>query len=116
MKEPLGEGIRTLIRDSKVHKEVERVSLLGRAATIATLHDGDTRVQIRLVHRRRHELVEVARLEPEFQDAVPNRVKGLVALRVAEVCEAGEDPVKPLPLVVNTPGCSRFAQMAPAGQ
>src|SRR2546428_354995 len=89
MKEPLCQGIGTLIRDPKVRKEIERVSLLGCTATIATLHDGDTRVQIRLIFRPRHELLEVTRLEPEFQDPVSNRVEGLVAPRVAEVCEAG---------------------------
>src|SRR6266540_294833 len=57
------------------------------------------------------EFAEVTRLEPEFQDAVSHRIEALIPFGVSDVGEAREDPVDPLPLVVDRPCGPRPAEL-----
>src|SRR6266566_20140 len=103
MQQPFSERVRTLVGDAESEQRVQRVALLRRAAAIPAAHERDAPTAVRLGFGPCGELVEIARAEPELEDAVTKRVKAFVAVGIAEVGEACEHPVKTLPLVVDLP-------------
>src|SRR5439155_7188017 len=103
MQQPLSERVHALVGDAEREKRVERVALLRRAAAISAAHERDAPTAVRLGLGPCGELMEIARAEPELQNAVTKGVKTFVAFGIAEVSEACEHPVKTLPFVVDLP-------------
>src|SRR5438046_9743483 len=77
----------------------EGVPLLRGASTGPAPHHGHSFVPIGLGLRARHEFAEVVRLEPTFENPIPDRKEGLVHAGIAEIREGGEDPLSYLTLV-----------------
>src|SRR5207245_4724615 len=116
MEETLDQGVGALVRDAERCQEEERVPLLRRAAAVSSFHQRDAFLAICLAFRPRDELLEIIGSEPEFQDAVPERVESCIALGVPQVREAREDPVEPLPLVVDLPSGPGLSEFSAAGK
>src|SRR5438552_8782832 len=102
--EPLAQGLRPPVRESQVRQKPEGVPLLGRASAGPAPHHRHPFVAIHLGLRARHELAEVVRLEPAFENPVPDRMEGLVPSGIAEIREGADDPVDAFPLVVHLAG------------
>src|SRR2546430_11265528 len=103
MQQPFSERVRTLVGDAESEQRVQRVALLRRAAAIPAAHERDALTAVRLGFGPCGELVEIARTKPELEDALTKGMKAFIALGISEIGEAREDPVKPLPLVVDLP-------------
>src|SRR5438094_8917146 len=103
MQQPFSERVRTLVGDAESEQRVLRVALLRRAAAIPAAHERDALTAVRLGFGPCGELVEIARTKPELEDALTKGMKAFIALGISEIGEAREDPVKPLPLVVDLP-------------
>ena len=114
VKQALDQRRRPLVRDPERHDRVQGVPLLRRATPVAALHDGNASAAVGLGLGPRRELAEVARTEPELEQPVADRIEAFVAARVAEVGEAREDPVQPLPLVVDAPGGPGSTELVPS--
>ena len=114
--EPLDEGIRPPVCELQVRQESEGVPLLRGASAGPAPHHRHPFVAIRLGLRARHELAEVVRLEPAFENPVPDRMEGLVPSGIAEIREGGEDPVDALPLVVHLAGRPRSPEFVSSGE
>jgi hypothetical protein len=55
--------------------------------------------------------LEIPRAEPELEEPITEGVKALVSFGISEIGKAGEDPVKPLPLVVDLPAGARPTEL-----
>ena len=99
----LRQRMRAVIGDAEGHERVKRVALLRRAPAVAASHERNPATAVGLGLGAGGELTEIARVEPEFEDAVTEGMKAFVAFWISEVGETREDPVKALPLVLNLP-------------
>src|SRR6266550_3242593 len=103
MQQPFFERMRTLVGDAEGHERLKGVALLRRAPAVAASHERNPATAVGLGLGAGGELTEIARIEPELEDAVTEGMKAFVAFGISEVGEARQDPVKALPLVVNLP-------------
>src|SRR5713101_3810552 len=107
----LRQRVHTLVGDPERHHRVERVALLRGAAAVAAAHERNAATAVGLRLRPRRAFVEVARAEPELDNALTQGMKAFVTFGIADVGEAGEDPVKPLPLVIDLPRGAGAAEL-----
>src|SRR5439155_26635106 len=77
------------------------------------LHDRHTALSVRGGLGLRFELMEVGRRQPEVEYSVADATKRIVAGGIAEVREAREYPMQPLPFVIDGPRRAGTTELRP---